>query len=255
MQLKKIAVLSALVSSLTLASVSAALADNPTPTPNATVTARGAERLPDIQARVDKRISRRIDVLNKLVSRLGSDTHLAANDKSLLLNEDQNAISSLNSLKAKIDADTTIADARTDEAQLPTIHVYDFIVPQNHRLIAVDNLQALAAKVGTSLTNIQAKVTNLQNHGTDVSAIQALLTDANSKLLTINGQLTIDERELSALTPTSSNPAATFTQVRQDFGTIRTGFSGIKTDLTQMKADAQSLKKPTPTSPAPTATP
>jgi hypothetical protein len=253
MDLKKVAVLSALVSSLSLGTVGAALADNPTPTPNATAAARGAERLSDVQSRSDREISRRVDVVNKLIARLNSDTKLIDSDKTLLMNEDQAALSSLNALKAKIDADTTVADARTDEATLPTIHVYDFIVPQNQRLITVDNLMTLASKTGTSLATIQAKVTNLQNQGNDMSAIQTLLTDANNKLLAINGQLTIDQKELTSLTPTSSNNVSTFAQVRQDFVTMRTDFNGIKSDLVKTKANAQAMKKSA--TPAPTATP
>jgi septation ring formation regulator EzrA len=236
-------VISALVSTVALGSISSVLADNTTPVPSTPVS-RQTERLPDVQARADHRINQRVDALNHMITRLQNDSRMSANDRTLLQNEDQAAITGLTSLKAKIDADTTVADVRNDEKQIATYHVYDFLAPHNRHLIAVNNLQATAAKVGTSLTSIQTQLTTLQGQGTDVSAMQTLLNDANSKLQTINGQLTTDQQHLAALTPSSSNPSATFSQVRKDLGTIRSEFSDIRKDLVQIKADVQALKKP-----------
>lgn len=243
MQLKKLAVISALVSTVALGSVSSVLADDTTPVP-ATPAARQTERLSDIQTRINRRIDRRVDDLNHLLIRLQNDAKVSTSDKTLLQNEDQAAITGLTSLKTKIDADTTTDGVRNDEKQIVTFHVYDFIIPHNHRLIIVNNLQAATAKLGTSLATIQTKVTALQGQGTDVSAIQALLNDANTKLQTANSQLTSDESQLAALTPTSPNPGATFTQVRKDLSTVHSELSDIRKDLVQIKADAKSLKKP-----------
>jgi hypothetical protein len=252
MQLKQIALVSALVSSVALATVGTVLAADPTPTATPSLS-RVTERLSDVQARVGRRISRRIDVLNHLIARVHSNAHLTASDQSLLLKEDQGAVASLTGLKTKVDADTTTADVRTDEKQVASFHVYAFIVPQNHRLIVVSNLQFVATKIGGALATFQTKLDALKAQGNDVSAMQALLNDANSKLQTINGQLATDESALAGLTPTSPNPGATFSQVRKDLGSVRLELLDIRKDLVQLRADAQALKNST--SPAATATP
>jgi hypothetical protein len=156
MDFKRIAILSTVVSSLTLASVGAAFADTPKPT---TASTRTAEDRADVISRVDHRIQIRLDELNKLVGRLNSDTRLSANDKNLLLGEDQAAITGLTALKAKVDAETTADAVRTDEGQIATFKVMEVLAPQNRELIAVDNLQSTVAKLTTQIASAQTRVT------------------------------------------------------------------------------------------------
>jgi hypothetical protein len=248
MDFKRIAILSTVVSSLTLASVGAAFADTPKPT---TASTRTAEDRADVISRVDHRIQIRLDELNKLVGRLNSDTRLSANDKNLLLGEDQAAITGLTALKAKVDAETTADAVRTDEGQIATFKVMEVLAPQNRELIAVDNLQSTAAKLTTQIASAQTRVTALQGQGVNVTSIQALLTDATTKLAAINALLANDQALLEGMTPASTNTTATFNQVRTDLGTARTDFSGIRSDFKQLRAAVKALK-PAPT---PTATP
>jgi hypothetical protein len=245
MQVKRFAILTAVASSLTLGTVGAAFAATSTPTPSA----QFAETLSDSQARVDHRITIRLNILNKEVQRLNSDSRLNANDKSLLLTEDQNAINGLTALESKVNAETTVEAVKADETQIVTYHVYDVVVPQNRLLIAVDNMQSTAAKLGTTIADLQNKVNTLSSQGANVSAIQALLTDASSKLQTINGELANDQSALEAITPTSTGTDATYQSVRKDVNTVRTEFSDIRSDFKQLKADAAALRA------APTATP
>jgi hypothetical protein len=237
MQLKRFAILTAVASSLVLSTVGAAFAATSTPTPSA----QFAETLSDAQARVDHRITIRLNLLNKEVQRLNSDTRLNANDKSLLLTEDQNAINGLTALEAKVNAETTVEAVKADEAQIVTFHVFEVVIPQNRLLIAVNNMQATAVKIGTTITDLQNKLNTLASQGVNVSAIQSLLTDASSKLQTINGELASDQSSLEAITPTSTNTDATFQSVRKDLNTVRSEFSGIRSDFKQVKADAAAL--------------
>jgi chromosome segregation ATPase len=246
MQVKRFVVLSAMVSTLTLGAASAAFAENATPTPNS----RQTESLADVRARIDHRIDIRVDLLNKLVQRLNSDAKLNANDKSLLLNEDQAAINGLTALKAKIDADTTAADIKADEQQISTFKVFEILAPQTRELVAVDNLQSTAAKIGTSITDLQNKLNTAQGQGANVSAVQALLTDASNKLQAINSTLASDQSQLEAITPTSTNTDATFKSIRKDLSTVRSEFAAIKSDFAKIKdavSDHRLAVTPTPT--------
>jgi chromosome segregation ATPase len=246
MQVKRFVVLSAMVSTLTLGAASAAFADNATPTPSN----RQTEALGDVRARIDHRIDTRLNLLNKLVQRLNSDTKLNANDKALLLNEDQAAITGLTTLKAKIDADTTAADVNTDVQQVSTYKVFEILAPQTRELVAVDDLESTAAKIGTSITDLQNKLNAIQGQGGNVTAIQALLTDASNNLQAINTTLANDQSQLEAITPTSTNTSATFQSIRKDLSTVRSEFAAIKSDFSKIK-DAVSALHPTVT-PTPT---
>ncbi len=247
MQLKKFVIMTVVASSLTLGAVGAAFADTPTPTPSA----RSTETLTDARTRVDHRITIRLDALNKQIGRLNSDTRLNANDKALLLNEDQAAVNGLTALKAKVDADATVADVKTDEQQIVTYKVFEILVPQNRQLIAVDNLQATSAKLGTLITDVQNKINTLQGQGGNVSSVQSLLTDASTKLQTINGELATDQSSLVAITPTSTNTDTTFQSVRKDLSTVRSEFSAIRADFKQIKSGLAGLRPAV----TPTATP
>jgi hypothetical protein len=255
MELKRIAILTAMVSSITLGSASGVLAASGTPVPIPTrvtvrETAVAARTDADLDARRKHEVARidgRIDELNKLISRLQSDSHLNANDKAALLAEDQNAISVLNTLKAKIQADTTLADVVADGKQIVTYHIRDVLLPQNREVIMVDEGMALSTKLGTSISDVQSKVNALQGQGVNVSALQSLLSDMTAKQTAANNLLAADDRTLLAITATTANAQSTFTQVRNDLKTVRSDFSGIRDDAKQIKQQVPRSSGATPT--------
>jgi hypothetical protein len=258
MELKRLAIGAAIISTLAVGPVTGAFAASGTPTPvPARETAVAARQAGDVAARrqrEDARINGRIDLLNKLIARLQNDQKLDAGDKSLLLSEDQAAVSGLTALKSKIDADTTIAELSADAQQIASYHVRDVLAPQNRELIMVDNLQAMSTKIQTSIADLQTKVSALQAKGVNVSAIQALLNDATSKVTAANTMLLADEKTLAAITPSTTNASGTFSQVRSDLKTAREDFGGVRDDVKQIRDVAKQAVSTTPAAGA-TATP
>jgi hypothetical protein len=275
MHLSRIAVLATVVTSVTLGSVTNVLAESrppfgvglgqvqvdltaiPRPTAFLTqVAERQTDNLDAARTRVDGRIQSRIAQLNALIKRVQNDSHLPASDQSLLLDEEQAAVNDLTALKAKIDADTTVADIRADQAQIASFHVNDFILPRGRSLVMVDDMLAIANKTNTAISSIQSKLNTLSGKGVNISAVQSALADASAKIQAEITLLSGDESTLVGLTPTSPNLASTFAQIRKDLSTARSDFKAVRADFQQMKSAVAEVsasvhfKTPTPTATA-----
>src|ERR1700722_15924396 len=82
-----------------------------TGTPSTPASAANQTRLQLIITRGNNEIVRRLTTLNTLSSKISSAPKLTASDQSSLSSEVTTEISGLTSLKAKLDADTTVTTA------------------------------------------------------------------------------------------------------------------------------------------------
>src|SRR6185436_1872535 len=85
------------------------------------------------KAKADQEITRRIDSLNKAISRLGEMKHLSDADKATLTATAQANITTLTNLKAKIDADTDLATLKADIQSITKAYrIYRLVLPRIH---------------------------------------------------------------------------------------------------------------------------
>lgn len=198
---------------------------------------RQSTELTNLQKRADTAIINRIDDLNRLITRIQNDTRLSSDEKTSLTASIQNSISGLNTLKAKIDADTDVTTARTDAKGIFTsFRVYEVVNPQTRLLIIIDNLQTATSTIQTLTPQLQNLINTLKSQGKDVSSLQASLDDINTQLQTITTKLSTDKTTVSGVTITTQDPQTTFTSVRQDLSGVRSDFAKIRSDFAQMSS-------------------
>ena len=153
----------------------------------ASTTIRKAAKLDQanakLQDRANKEIDRRLTALNKLQSKIQETTRISPTDKSSLTTTIQAQINLLNNLKVKIGADT---DAVTLKADIQSItrayRIYALILPQIEIRVAADKLASTTDLLSILATKLQARITAAQTAGTDVTALQATLSDMNTKI-------------------------------------------------------------------------
>lgn len=214
--------------------------------------ANQSQRLEKIKTQANKLISNRIGSLNTLLQRVNNDQRLSADEKSSLSSQIQTTIDGLNTLKAKIDADTDADTAKADAKTIITnYYIYRMFVPKIRLLLAVNNLQALSAKLYETSTSIQDLINTLKNEGKETSVLQGLLDDVNSQLAKINTNLANDKTKLETLN-TTSDFQTILVQVRKDLAGVRNDFAKIRNDIAQMRINFRGIRKSTNPTPNPT---
>ncbi len=217
---------------------------------------RQTNQLERIIQESDKLIASRINSLNSLLGRIQNDNRLSDSEKSSLTSDIQADISGLNSLKAKIEADTDVTTAINDRQQIVTsYYIYAVFIPKMRLLISLNNLQAASSNLQSVAARLQNLINNLQSQGKNTSQLQSLLNDVSSQLQTINTTLTGDIATVSGVNSSLGVAAAekTFSQVRQDISQIiRADFAKIRADFGQMRGIFSQLIKTAPATPTPT---
>lgn len=197
------------------------------------------KRLVNIISRGDQMITSRLTSLNNLDARINADVKLQSGEKGALVSDIQTEISGLTALKIKLDADTDLTTAVSDEKQIITgYYIYAITEPKIRLLIILSNLQSVSLYLQALIPQLQNLITTLQAQGKDVSGLQPLLADINSQIQAINTALSTDINNLNAVSISSSQTQAktVFTQARSDISQIvRADFLKIKSDINQMR--------------------
>ncbi len=143
----------------------------------------------------DCEINRRFVTLDTLTRLVNQSDVLTADHKVDL--RDVNALNpasfaaertGLTALKARIDADTTVAALRADIARIaPAYRVYLLVVPKTHLVAAADATEKASARFGPLASELQNLINLAKAAGKDVTAAQAALDDLNAKVAQVNG--------------------------------------------------------------------
>lgn len=136
-----------------------------------------------IIARGDKEIARRLTNLNALASKINGAPKLSADDKVSLTSEVNVEISNLNTLKIKLDAETTADSAKADAQSIITDYrVYALIVPKVNLVRTADDQLATEAKLTALATKLQARIDAAKAKNKDVTLTQTGLNTLNNEL-------------------------------------------------------------------------
>jgi len=146
---------------------------------SATTTAR----MELARTKASQEIERRIEALTKISARIGEVTKISDQFKTNLDTNIQNQIAALTALKAKIAADTDLAMLRADVQSITkSYRVFALVMPQTH-IAAMADRMATAINMMIGIGNkLQVRITEMQNAGTDVSALIATLSDMGTKI-------------------------------------------------------------------------
>lgn len=135
-----------------------------------------------IQTAADKKIASQIKSLENLAVQVGKITGLSSADQGVLTGEINGLIANLNALKAKIDAETTLAGAQADLVTLSNDAVYARSIGYQVRLIAcAESAIAQGPKLQTLATSLAGQIAAAPS-GIDTTEAQARLTDMKAKI-------------------------------------------------------------------------
>lgn len=139
--------------------------------------------LQTIISKGDQEIARRLATLNSLAGKIASATKLSASDKATLSAEVSATISGLTSLKAQLDASTTVTAAIASGQDIFTQYrVYALVVPKVNLVKVADDQQTVEAKLTAVAQKLQTRLTAEQQAGKNVTALEAVLSDMNAKI-------------------------------------------------------------------------
>jgi hypothetical protein len=154
----------------------------------------------------DGEITRRLTTLGNLSSGINSAQLLSASDKTSLGNEVSTETNALTSFKTQLDAETTVAAATTDDANVITEYrVYVLIVPKVYIVIAADNQQVTEGALTKLASSFQSVITSDKNAGKNVTTVQNELNDLNSQVAAAQSISSAMETGVVGLQPTDYN--------------------------------------------------
>lgn len=192
----------------------------------------------------DKQITSRINTLNTLLKALTNSPHLSTSDKAALTAQINAEISSLNQLKTKIDADTSIQTLRTDIQSIYTeFRVYVLIVPKVHLMRVADRLSDAINKLSAYADALQTKIDVAKTQGHDVTSLTATLTDMRSQIAKAKTDLAAVESKIMSVTPDQYNSDKTVvTSARDSLNAARTALHTALKDGNQIRQGLKALK-------------
>jgi len=162
----------------------------------------GAATLSGIKGKAASAISARLSSLSTAIPAVDSNKWLTATDKTTLLNTLTADRSGLTALGPKIQADTTVAQARTDyQSVFLDYRVYALALPQVRLAAATDDI---TSGVLPRLTDAQSRLTSLlsgPDSAKNTAAVQAAMSDLAAKIQAITSATSGLSATILALTP------------------------------------------------------
>jgi len=156
--------------------------------------------------RGNSEIARRLATLNTLSAKVSSATKLSASDQASLSGEVTTEVDGLNSLKTKLDADTTVSDAKADaQSIINDYRVYALIVPKINLVSTADAQQVAEGKLSALAIKLQTRISADQTAGKNVASLQNELASLNSKVSAAQAISSTIESSVIALQPSDYN--------------------------------------------------
>jgi len=202
-------------------------------------------------------IDRRVASLQKLITRLSTIKRLTADQKASFTTQIQTEITALQTLSAKIKADTDPAILKTDvQSIVKSYRVYALFIPKIEIIAAADRLGYVADQVGTLSAKLQLRIDAAKAAGNDVVTLQTLLNDMKVKAADSNTQATNAINAVLPLTP--DGYPANKTTLESARAMIRVGHQDlliILQDTEKIRKGLRSFEKSKTGTPSATVTP
>lgn len=153
------------------------------------------------RTKADAQINARIAALHLLKTRIGEMKRVSTSQKSSLIATLDTSITDMETLKAKIDADTDGATLKTDiQSITKSYRIYVLVMPQGRITAAGDRVLNIAAEMTDLSAKLQARIDAVPA-GTDTTAWKTALADYNSKVLDATAQANAAIAEVAVLKP------------------------------------------------------
>jgi hypothetical protein len=212
---------------------------NASSTRAAKMAANQATKLTALITKTDTAIEARITSLNTLNTKVQAMKNVSATEKTNITNEVQSSINELTSAKAKLDADTVLATAKTDAASaINSTRIYALVIPQGYIQVSADRIITIGNTMTTLASKLQARITAAQTAGKDVTALQTALADIATQVTTANTQAASAQSTVSGLVPDNGDK----TVAASNKIALTSARANIKTATTALKAAQQDVK-------------
>lgn len=194
-------------------------------------TSSSSSTLSNIKSRAAAAITTRTTALQSAISAAQSNKFLTSSDRTTILATLNSDLSGLNALAPVIQADSTVAQARTDYQSIFTKYrVFALALPQARFAAAADDL---TGTVTTRLTDAQTRLEKLlagPDASKDSSTVQAAMTDLGSRISGIASDTNGLSATVLAFTPS-------------DWNANHELLSPAKTKLQDARSDAKSARQ------------
>jgi hypothetical protein len=176
-----------------------------------------------------------------LITHISGIKKLTDAQKSSFTSQIQTEVSNLTTLKSKIDADTDIATLRIDvKSVIDSYRIYALYMPMINLIVAADRITDTAINFTAIATKIQTRLQQAQSAGKDVTALQASLTDMQSKITDATNQA---QQVISAVTPlTPAGYPGNRTTLQSARAMLKIGQSDLNTALQDARTIIQGLR-------------
>ncbi len=202
-----------------------------------------AVRVKNAINRADREITRRITALTDVAAKVQTMTKISDSEKSSIAADVSAEIANLNTLKAKIDAETNMTALRTDIKSIANEYrIYILIIPVSRIQVAADKIDTVVSSYAAFSSKLAARIASAQAAGKDVTALNASLGDMNAKTTDANAQANAAVSLTANLKP--DNGDQTILQSNQAaIKSARADIQAALADLKTARKDAGSIVK------------
>jgi len=212
------------------------------PTNSTTSTTTAAQqRLANIISKGDQEITRRINNLTSVQSKITATTKLTASDQSTLSAEVSSEISGLTALKAQLDSSTTVSAAIVDvQDMFSEYRVYALVLPKVDLVKTSDDQLTTEGKLTTLAQKLQTRITAEKTAGKDVTTLQADLNAMTSSIASAQGISNSIENTTISLQP--SDYDSNHSVLSGDVAQLKTALADEKSAYGEAKTIIEALK-------------
>jgi hypothetical protein len=197
-----------------------------------TVSASTQAKITTAKSRANQEITRRVNILTQLNTNVQAMVKVSANEKAAIATEVQTEISNLNSLNAKIQADTTVASLRTDIASITQDYrIFMLVIPQGRIEVAADKIETITTNYTALSAKLQTRISQAPS-GTNTTQVSAWLSDMNTQVSNANTQAQAAVSLVANLQPDQGNAtieASNKTALQSARADIKASLADLKT--------------------------
>lgn len=179
------------------------------PPAGATSSARSARVDTKITARIEaakkragQEITRRIESLTALSTRVGEMARVSVEAKNKVSTMVQDQVTELNQLKGKIDNDGDIESIKNDVASITkSYRIFMLVIPQGRIQVASDKIKMASDTMNDLSVKLKTRIDAAQEAGKDVTKLAATLVHMNTKIADAVVQADAAAAQVLALIP------------------------------------------------------
>jgi hypothetical protein len=202
-----------------------------------------SNKMPQIKAKADQAIAKRIESLNRLITKINGMEKLPADAKATYVAKAQTNISNLTTLRVKIAADTDLAVLKADAASITKAYrIYMLVIPQVRIMANADRLNVAGNEATTNATSLQTRINTAASAGKDITSLNAQLVSMNAKIAQAHTNADQSKAAVTSLVPDNGNE----TMIASNKAALENGkklAQSASSSLKSAREDARSINK------------